>query len=111
MTLIDNPRGNYRFLTGIAPYSSGVVAMPGYEIVRATLSHPVPYRQGFTLIERHLSRQERSRSALCGIELRAPKPFTFAGFAEFNQGYQNMLAAWELLIDCHNPIARANAAG
>ena len=110
MTLIDNPRGNYRFLTGIAPYSSGVVAKPGYEIVRATLSHPVPYRQGFTLIERHLSRQERSRSALCGIELRAPKPFTFEGFAEFNLGYQNMLADWNLLIGHHNPIARTNVA-
>ena len=110
MTLIDNPKGNYRFLTGIAPYSSGVVAKPGYEIVRATLDQPVPYRQGFGLIERHLSRQEQSRTALCGLELRAPKPFTFAGFAEFNQGYQNMLADWELLIDRHNPIARTNVA-
>ena len=84
--------------------------MPGYEIVRATLYHPVPYRQGFTLIDRHLSQQERSRSALCGIELRAPKPFTFEGFAEFNLGYQNMLADWNLLIGHHNPIARTNVA-
>ena len=28
-----NESGGYRFLPGIAPYSSGVVAMPGFEIV------------------------------------------------------------------------------
>ena len=110
MPLIDNPAGNYQFLTGIAPYSSGVVALPGYEIIHVTLRQPRPYRPGFSLIERHLAGQERSRQALCAIELRSPKPFTFAGFTEFNEGYQQLLADWALLVDGINPVARTNIA-
>ena len=110
MKLLDNTKGNYRFLTGIAPYSSGVVAMPGYEIAHVVLRAPLPYRQGFNLIDRHLSQQSRPRQALCAIELRSPRPFTFEGFAEFNQSYQDILADWELLVDGLNPIARTNIA-
>jgi hypothetical protein len=110
MKLIDNPRGNYRFLTGIAPYSSGVVAMPGYEIVYIILHEPLPYRQGFDLIERYLSAEGRPRHALCAIALRSPRPFTFDGFAEFNAGYRSVLESWDIPVDGHNPIARTNVA-
>lgn len=110
MKLIPNPPGGYRFLTGIAPYSSGVVALPGYEIVHVTLRRPRPYREGFELIERYLAAQNRPRQALCAIELRSPQPFTFAGFAEFNGGYQKLLAEWGLLVDGQNPLARTNVA-
>lgn len=110
MKLRDNPKGNYRFLTGIAPYSSGVVAMPGYEIVYATLQQPLPYRQGFELIERRLAGLKRPRQALCAIALRSPRPFTFNGFAEFNAGYVQLLAEWEIPVDGENPIARTNVA-
>lgn len=41
MKLIDNPKGNYKFLSGIAPYSCGVIAMPGYEIIRVKLQDPI----------------------------------------------------------------------
>ena len=54
MQLVENLRGNYRFLTGIAPYSSGVAADDGYEIIHATLAEPVPYRKGFNVIDDHL---------------------------------------------------------
>src|SRR5262245_27063534 len=110
MRLTDNPKGNYRFLTGIAPYSSGVVAMPGYEIVYTVLQQPLPYQQGFALIAQHLAGLNRPRQALCAIALRSPQPFTFAGFAEFNGGYQQLLAEWELPVDGQNPIARTNVA-
>lgn len=110
MRLVDNPRGNYRFLTGIAPYSSGVVAMPGYEIVYAGLQQPLPYRQGFDLIAQHLAGLNRPRQALCAIALRSPQPFTFAGFNTFNSGYQQLLAEWELLVEGQNPVARTNVA-
>lgn len=110
MQLIENPRGDYRFLTGIAPYSSGVAASDGYEIIHATLSRPVAYRKGFEMIEDHLRFHQRPRQALCAIELRSPKPFSFEGFAEFNQGYQDILAGWDLLVDGVNPIARTNIA-
>jgi hypothetical protein len=110
MQLIDNPSGNYRFLTGIAPYSAGVVAMPGHEIVRAGLARPVPWREGFARIESHLTSLDRPRAALCAVELRSPTPFTFAGFAAFNQDYQTRLAEWGLLLDGRNPVARTNVA-
>ena len=110
MQLIDNPKGNYRFLTGIAPYSSGVTAIDGYEIVHVTLKTLLSYRMGFELIDEYLSSLGRPRHALCGIELRSPKPFSFEGFAEYNQGYQDILADWDLPFNGRNPIARTNIA-
>ena len=110
MKLLDNPQGNYRFLTGIAPYSSGVIAMPAHEIIHVVLHKPSPYLKGFKLIARHLDSHNRPRQALCAIELRSPKPFTFEGFAGFNQSYQTILTDWDLLVDGRNPIARTNIA-
>jgi hypothetical protein len=110
MPLTDHPRGDYRFLPGIAPYSCGVAAAPGFEIVHVTLHHPVPYRRGFEEIERHLTSEGRPNAALCGIELRSPFPFSFGGFAEFNAGYALILEGWGLFVDGMNPVARTNVA-
>jgi len=108
--LIDNPLGNYRFLTGIAPYSSGVVAMPGFEIVHATLQQPTPYRMGFERIMRHLEAASRPHHALCGIELRLPGALSFRDFADFNDAYRQLLVTHELLLNGRNPVARTNIA-
>jgi hypothetical protein len=108
--LVTCAPGQYRFLPGIDAFSSGVVAMPGHEIVHATLQAPIPYRDGFALIERHLTALGRPRAALCAIELRSPRPFSFGGFDEFNRGYHGILEAWSLLVDGVNPIARTNVA-
>lgn len=108
--LIPNPAGNYRFLPGIEPYSSGVVADEGYEIRHVTLLRALPYREGFARIEAHLREAGRTRPALCAIELRSPEPFTRAGFVAFNTGYRALLGDWNLLIDGQNPIARTNVA-
>ena len=43
--LLHNPQGHYRFLKGIAPYSCGVIADEGFEIVHVTLATPPPWRQ------------------------------------------------------------------
>jgi len=102
--------GQYRFLPGIDPYSSGVVATPGHEIVHATLQALVPYRDGFALIERHLRDLHRPRAALCAIELRIPQVLSFGGFGDFNRGYRALLGDWGLLVDGRNPIARTNVA-
>jgi hypothetical protein len=110
MPLIENAPGGYRFLEGIEPYSSGVVAAPGYEIVHASLPAPLVWREGFLLIEEHLRRLGRERAALCAVELRSPRPFTRAGFVEFNGDYVKLLDAWGLLVDGRNPIARTNVA-
>ena len=108
--LRDGPNESYRFLPGISAFSSGVVASPGWEIVRATLATPRPWREGFARIDRHLREHDRPRVALCGIELRSPAPFTFEGFDRFNEGYRALLDEWGLLVGGDNPIPRTNVA-
>lgn len=110
MPLTDHPAGNYRFLPGIAPYSCGVIASPGFEIIHVTLSQPTPYRDGFQRIERVLAEYDRPQASLCAIALRSPKPFTFDGFAEFNAGYGDILKQWDVFVDGVNPVARTNVA-
>jgi hypothetical protein len=110
MPLIDHPSGDYRFLPGIAPYSCGVVSKPGYEVAHVTLHHPVPYAQGFEVIETHLAAEDRPKAALCGIELRSPSPFSFRGFGEFNAEYARILEGWGLFVEGVNPVARTNVA-
>lgn len=110
MPLTDHPTGNYRFLPGIAPYSCGVVASPGYEIVHVTLRQPVSYRKGFEKIATDLAAEGRPKAALCAVELRSPRPFTFQGFADFNAEYADILQRWGLFVDGVNPVARTNVA-
>jgi hypothetical protein len=110
MALIEHPSGNYQFLPGIAPYSCGVVASEGYEIVHVTLRRPVPYRAGFDRIESRLRAAGRPLTALCAVELRSPRPFTFEGFSAFNSEYAEILKAWNVFVDGVNPVARTNVA-
>ena len=108
--LRDAPAGGYRFMPGISAFSCGVVANPGWEIVRARFLTPPPWRDGFAAIDRHLREAGRPRAALCGIELRSPTPFTFDGFDDFNEGYRGLLAEWNILVNEDNPIPRTNVA-
>ena len=109
-TVTDHPVGNYQFHPGIAPYSAGVVAMSGYEIIRVTLQQTIPYQQGFARIEEHLRSLGRPRQALCAVELRLPAPRSFTGFIDFNRDYRAILAEWEILVGEENPVARTNVA-
>lgn len=110
MPLTDHPSGSYSFLPGIAPYSCGVVSAPGFEIVHTTLDRPMPYRAGFDQIAGHLGWADRPRQALCAIELRSPRPFSFEGFSRFNEEYARILESWDLFVDGVNPVARTNVA-
>ncbi|RUL87519.1 2-amino-5-chloromuconate deaminase CnbZ [Tautonia sociabilis] len=110
MALIDHPTGGYRFLPGISPYSRGVVSAPGFEIAHVTLERPVPDRLGFEKIREYLGAEGRPVSALCGVELRSPRPFSFEGFAEFNASYAEILRDWGVFVDGVNPVARTNVA-
>src|SRR5262249_7140233 len=71
---------------------------------------PPPYRNGFDLIEHQLACEGRPRAALCGVELRSRSPFSFEGFARFNEGYARILEAWGLFVAGVNPVARTNVA-
>ena len=110
MPLIEHTDGNYWFLPGIAAYSCGVVACPGYEIVHVTLRQPIAYQGGFDRIADFLSAQQRPKAALCGVELRSPAPYSFAGFSELNAEYAGILADWDVFVDGINPVARTNVA-
>jgi hypothetical protein len=108
--LRDHPTGDYRYMPGISAFSCGTVARPGHEIVHVTLAAPIPWRAGFARVERYLDEVKRPKTALCGIELRSPAPFTFDGFARFNESYRTVLAEWSILVGDDNPIPRTNVA-
>ena len=109
--LIANPRGGYSFLKGIAPYSAGAVSAEGFEIVHTSFRRAVPLEQGFERVKAHLGAVKRPLQALCAMELRSPKPFSFQGFTDFNAGYIGVLKSWDVFLDGGvNPIARTNVA-
>jgi hypothetical protein len=106
--LVQNRKGQYSFIKGIAPYSGGVVARPGHEVVHVRFARALPWREGFQRIEKQLG--SLPKQSLCSVALRSPKPFSFGGFNEFNQQYVEMLKRWDLLVDGLNPVARTNVA-
>lgn len=109
--LLDNTTGNFKFIRGYgAPFSSGVIAGPGFEIVHATFKPLARLADGYGLIERHLRAVGRPINAVCGIELRIGAPLTPAGFDEFNRPYIERLTAWGVMVGGLNPIARTNVA-
>ena len=105
-----HPGGRYRYLRGGPPYSSGVVAEPGYRIDRIQFDRLVPWREGFERIDRHLSDADEPREALCAIELRCASPYTIDGFAAYNETYCEVLRSWGVYDGDINPIARTNVA-
>ena len=113
MELREHSEGGYRFLATSprAPYSAGVVAMSGYEIVHAVTRRHVPVDKGFALIERHLAALGRPRTALCGIELRGAMPYTLDEWSApdgFNERYRSVLRSWGLFVDGYPAVARTN---
>jgi hypothetical protein len=108
--LIENEQGNYHFVPSSTRYSAAVTASPGYELVRVILKQPRPLLEGFDLIREHLLARKRPETALCALELRSPRPYTFAQFAEFNESYHALLNTRGILPGSQNPIARTNVA-
>lgn len=102
--------GGFAFLKGVFPYSQGVVALPGYAIERVRFRRPLPVAAGFARIRKYLKSLGRPLTAFCACELRSPRPFTFEGFREFNEGYVEVLREWKLFRDGVNPVARSNVA-
>src|ERR1700688_172154 len=109
--LLDNAKGNFKFVRGYgAPFSSGALANPGFDIVHASFKPLARLADGYGLIERHMRQVSRPLNALCGIELRIPAPLTPAVFDEFNRPYIERLTAWVLIVNGLNPVARTNVA-
>jgi len=108
--LIHNQAGRYSFLLGIDPYSCGVIAEDGFEVVHVNLASPLPWRAGMDTVAAYLESVGEARRSLCGVELRCPAPYSMDGFIAFNQDYCRVLQAWGLYVDDHNPLARTNIA-
>lgn len=104
----DFEKGGYRFIRAVFQYSSGVAAMPGFEIERAVLRHPIPLGDGFALVEAHLKAIGRPCTSFAACELRSPEPFTERGFYDFNREYVTTLERWNIFKDGLNPVARTN---
>jgi hypothetical protein len=106
----DFVAGGYRYIPAVFQYSSGVAALPSYEIQRVSLSRPVPLKDGFRLIEQFITDAGRPLTAFCACELRSPVPFTPDGFRDFNKIYVETLKAWGIYGggDDDNPVARSN---
>lgn len=64
--------------------------------------------EGFAAVEKHLAAIGRPTTAFCACELRAPTPFTEAGFTAFNREYVTTLERWGIYRDGRNPVARSN---
>ncbi len=108
--MIENPSGGYVFLPGILAYSSGVAAMPGYEIEHVLLEQVVPWRDGFEILRNFSAEKGMSMKALCGIELRMPRQFTIKEFESFNSDYAAVLRDCGLFVNGQNPVARTAVA-
>jgi len=106
--LVSFDRGGYRFLKSVFQYSAGVVAQPGYEIVRVRFLRPVPMADAFPRIERMIDSENRPISAFCACELRSPHPVSDEGFYDFNKRYVERLRLWDIFDGAQNPVARSN---
>lgn len=107
----DFTPGGYRYIPAVFQYSSGIAALPGYEIERARFVRPLPMLEGFRAVEAHLSALGLPSTAFAACELRTPAQFTEQGFYDFNKGYVGTLARWGIYTDGErpvNPVARTN---
>jgi hypothetical protein len=110
--LTRHPTGNYSFLPGDGsrPFCQAAIADPGFEIIRVQLQHPLEWRRGFDLVERHLDEAGRPKSALCSVELRCREPYTPDAFDAFNAQYAGLLGDWGLFVDGLGSTTRTNVA-
>ena len=100
--------GDYRYAPGVAQYSAGVVAQPGFELVHVRFARPVALEEGFARIVDHLEAADRPCTAFAACELRSPGQFTEDGFRAFNELYIGVLSDWGIVKDGVNPVARSN---
>ena len=102
------PTGNYRYIPAVFQYSSGAAADPGYEIVRVRFDTLLPLAAGFARAAEIMRGDGRPLTAFCACELRSPAAFSEDGFRAFNRHYVETLAAWDIVRNDDNPVARSN---
>ena len=108
MQVLEHDSGSFRFIEGIVPYSGGVAATSGHEVVWATFRHPRPLRQGIARAAEVADTEGLGPSSVCAFALRSPGQMDLDAFAELNATYRQLLAEFDVLHDDPNPIARTN---
>jgi hypothetical protein len=109
--LKHSPSGNYRFLAAEGrPFSNGIVADDGFDLVHARFERPVPLEAGLADAVRHVVAAGRTAHAIAGFELRIPGPLSRDGFDGFNRAYVSSLKGLGLVVDGLMPAARTNVA-
>jgi len=103
--------GAYKFIKAVFQYSSGVAALPGYEIERARFAVSPRLADAYVAVEAHLRSIGRPMQAFAACELRSPSPLTEHGFYDFNKIYVQTLERWGIYQGGDqpvNPVARTN---
>ncbi|HWM82539.1 MAG TPA: hypothetical protein VNQ56_10810 [Pseudolabrys sp.] len=108
MSTEDFSPGGYRYIPAVFQYSSGVAALPGFQIERVRFHKPVPLATGFERIAAWLKAAGRPLTAFCACELRSPGQNNDAGFKAFNERYVSTLKDWGIFDGTKNPVARSN---
>ncbi|PZS30453.1 MAG: hypothetical protein DLM59_11255 [Pseudonocardiales bacterium] len=99
----------YAFLPGVWQYSTGVIALRGYRLIRVQFRAPVPLDSGLRRAADIISASGQPPGALCACELRMPAPLDEDDFISFNRRY--LVALAEIGTQLHNggnPVARTN---
>jgi hypothetical protein len=105
------PEGGFAFLPGAGnPFSSGVIALPGYCLTRVRLRGHVPMADGMARAAAFLRERGRPTAAFAACELRAPAPMSRSAFPAFNVEYAGLLRAHGFGAADTHPVARSNMA-
>jgi len=103
--------GSYRFLVATGrPFSAGIVADPGFDLVHAVFSRPLPLADGLQAARGHVESAGRPATALAAFELRIPEPLSREDFDAFNAPYVERMAALGLRSGPEWVAARTNVA-
>lgn len=103
--------GNYHVLVAHGrPFSAGIVADPGFDLVHAVFFRPVPLENGLEAARQHVQAAGRPVAAIGGFELRIPEPLSREQFDTFNAPYVERMAAMGLTNGNEMVAARTNVA-
>jgi hypothetical protein len=103
--------GNYHSLAASGrPFSEGVVADPGFDLVHAVFVRPLALHDGIEAARRHVEAAGRPATALAAFELRIPAPLSREAFDAFNAPYRERMAALGLTAGGEVVTARTNVA-
>ena len=103
--------GNYGFIVATGrPFSSGILADPGFDLVHAVFSRPLPLGQGLDLARRQVEAVGRPATALAAFELRIPEPLSPDSFEAFNAPYVEQMSVLGLKSGAECVTARTNVA-